>query len=250
MSPSRQMLVRRLTLWLVIAPGIPFLIASAGIVLYANAPGDSGLQQPAPLPANTRQLTLITHGLADNSKGWVSEVVQLMAADNPVDTHIRAIDWSRGAGNLFRCSRNADRAGRELANSIADQAPVLQQVHLVAHSAGAFLAYGFCQQLKHTRPDIQVNITYLDPAGVYRGLLWNYGYQHFGSCAANARTIFHVGDGVPGSEAPPQHGLALDISALRPADDPNGHLWPVRYFINSLEQQTPEDLPTSHTPPP
>lgn len=235
-----QLFLRRMRwvlLWLVVAPGVPFVLISAAIIGFANWPGDPGLQEPAPLEPGVGQLTLVTHGKGDGAQGWVAEMVDLLRQRSEPGEGVRGIDWSRGAKNLFRCSRNAEVAGRRLAAWVGEQGPQLTEVNLVAHSAGAFLAYGFCRQLKAQYPDIRVQVTYLDPAGVYRGLWWDYGYRHFGRCADSSTTIYHVGDGAPGSEAPPQHGAAIDITALRPADDPDGHLWPVRYYMERLRAQ-------------
>ncbi len=227
----------RLLLWLVIAPGIPFLLVSAAIIAYANWPGDTGLQEPEHWEPDLRKITLVTHGKGDSAEGWVASMVEQLRQQTSPREAVLGIDWSRGATNLFRCSRNADVAGRRLADLLLAHNPQLSEVEFIAHSAGAFMAYGLCQQIKAVRPEVQLRLTYLDPSGVYRGLWWNYGYRHFGSCADEALTIYNVGDGVPGSEAPPDHGEALDISALRPVDDPSGHLWPVRYYSDRLAAQ-------------
>lgn len=230
-------LLRLALFWLVVVPGVPFVLGSAGILVYANWPGDSGLQEPTEWFPAAHKLTLVTHGKGDQAGGWVAKLTGLLRDRAGPAEQVIGIDWSRGASNVFRCSRNADVAGRQLAELVAEHSPVLTEVNFIAHSAGGFMAYGFCQQIKAIRPTIRVNITYLDPSGIYRGLWWNYGYRHFGSCADHSTTIYNVGDGVPGSEAPPIHGEALDISTLRPPEEQNGHMWPVHYFIQSLESE-------------
>ncbi len=230
--------IRRLIFWLVVVPGIPFVLVSAGILLYANWPGESGLREPAGWSPAAQKLTLVTHGKGDAASGWVTTLTGLLRTKTGPEEQVIGIDWSRGAKNLFRCSRNADVAGRQLARLVAEHSPALSEIDFIAHSAGGFMAYAFCQQIKTIRPDIRMNITYLDPSGIYRGLWWNYGHRNFGSCADQSTTIYNVGDGVPGSEAPPVHGEALDISALRPPEDPNGHLWPVHYFIHTLKSES------------
>lgn len=232
-------MLRRLLWWLVILPGIPFVLISIGMLLYANWPSSPGPWHMTSLNPQAQQLTLMTHGMGDNAESWATDLAELLRT-RVSDTHsVAAVDWRVGAKSMLRCSRNASVIGERLASEVLHQAPQLQQVHFIAHSAGSFMAYAFCREIKRRKPDMQVQTTYLDPNGIYRGLDWGYGTRNFGNCADRSRAYLHIGDGVPGSEEALEHAPSLDITALKPADMDNGHLWPVHYYLQQIRQQPP-----------
>lgn len=231
MAPSSRHL-KKAFFCLIVLPGLPFVFGSLAIVIYANWPANPGLKPVQAWPSDTRALTLVTHGTDDNVANWAQPLAQLWKSSAADSSHAEAIDWADGADSLFRCSRNASVIGKQLAERAASHLPQLESVHFVAHSAGSFMAHAFCKELKSQRPEVKISIDYLDPAGIYRGLFWNFGRDNFGSCADQARNLFNVGDGVPGSEEPLTHSQNTNITALRPTDIANGHMWPVWYYLD------------------
>lgn len=228
-SLTKQQLLLWLFLIVFIFPGIPFVLGSIGILLYANWPSSAGVVTHAPIKSDISKLWLVTHGKGDNANTWVLPMVAELKKQADQQTQVIAIDWQEGAQSLLRCSRNASVIGEELAETALKNTQ-LQQVHFIAHSAGSFMAYQFCKTLKKYRKDIQVSITYLDPVSVYRGLWWNYGVQHFGRCADASIAYINSDDAVPGSNVQLDFAKTIDVTALKPKDFSNGHVWPVEYF--------------------
>ena len=173
--------------------------------------------------------------MGDDVHSWALDMAAELRQQATAGQQVSAVDWSREAGNLFRASVQASRIGRQLAEQVWQQHPQLRHSHFIAHSAGSFMAYAYCRQIKHLNPAIQVTTTYLDPASVHRGFDWNYGLRHFGDCADHSEVLFHRGDGVPGSEEPLPQAHSLDVTAYKPADWHNGHLWPVQYYRQRIQ---------------
>ncbi|MGJ8670202.1 MAG: hypothetical protein ACSHXK_11990 [Oceanococcus sp.] len=230
-TTGRRKLLRWLLLCIVVLPGIPFILGSLGIVLFANWPSPNLQWTVTPLPLGAQNLTLVTHGKGGNADGWVSELVANLSRPAPPSSFVVGVDWHDASYNLFRCSVNGARIGERLAKDVLANNPELRRVHFIAHSAGSFMAYSFCQTIKKASPEIHVKTTYLDPSSIYRGIDWTYGTRHFGNCSDESEAYYNVGDGAPGSEQALQHAQSHDITALKPSGWSNGHLWPVEYYL-------------------
>ena len=233
----------RLFIWLVVLPGIPFVVGSVAMLLYANWPASVENIHYQSIKPSTHTLTIVTHGMNDNAQSWANAMAEAINHSTKTGYQAIAIDWQPYAKDMLRCSRNASVIGQNLADSITQQYPNIKQVHFIAHSAGSFMAYGFCQRAKQQNPAIQIHNTYLDPVSVFRGIDWDYGENHFGRCADFAETYINVGDGVPGSNVPLANTFTFDITALKPKDYSNsGHLWPVDYYQEKVNQQQIQTL--------
>lgn len=227
--------------WLVILfvlPGIPFVVVTLGLMIFTYFPWPPtfDVEQPA-VSSRTEELIILIHGKDDNPNTWPNAFAEDLAQKVLTDTQqVVTVNWYVYSTNLFRSANNARRIGHQLGESLADNKQ-LKKVHLIAHSAGSFMAYGFCETLKEISPDLFVQTTYLDPLGPYSGFQWDYGTEHFGSCADVSDAYIDISDNVPGSNVPVKNTHTFDVSALRILDKAyqgTAHMWPIQYYRNAV----------------
>lgn len=239
MSESRppkrfmRMTLKQWLLLLLVVPGIPFVVTSVFILIYATAPwptGENVVMQP--VADSTAELIVLVHGKGDRPSSWADGFAAEIDAVH-LDEHqqVVTVDWGDYSNDLLRSTLNARRIGRELGSRLAARQN-LKRLHLVGHSAGSFVVYGICETVKEQRPGLTVQATYLDPVGIYAGVDWGYGPRNFGSCADISDAYIDTGDGVPGSNAPLDHPHTFDVTALREKARFKGlpHLWPIEYY--------------------
>jgi hypothetical protein len=113
----------------------------------------------------------------------------------------------------------------------------VEAVHLVGHSAGAYLLDPLCAALKEraARP-VRVEMTFLDPIGFQGAFDWGWGARNYGACADYAEAFINTDDGVPGTNAPLARAFNVDVTdaGRRAAFAASGHRWPVRYYLGQL----------------
>lgn len=248
---------------LLVLPGIPPLGATIGLLAFSYFPWPLTFDVNMPDIAGTKdELIVLVHGKGDTAESWSLDFANQME-ERVVDQtqQVIAVDWSGYSNNLFRCSNNGRRLGLQLGEELAANKS-LKKVHLIGHSAGAFVVYGMCESLKQHNPSLLVHTTFLDPLGIYSGFDWNYGPRNFGSCADISDAYIDVDDGVPGSNVPLEHAHTFDVTALKASGDNaykgNAHQWPVDYYRNAVVRKalpywSPDDsvlqryLPGEHT---
>jgi hypothetical protein len=151
--------------------------------------------------------------------------------------------WSPWADTELRAHRNGARVGEALGKELATLASV-QSVHLVGHSAGAYVVEPLCVALKASanRP-VRVVMTYLDPIGIRGAFDFGWGARTYGSCADYAEAYINTDDPAPATNTPLEQAWNVDVTgAEKPADFTlGGHRWPVRYYRDrlSVEDVTP-----------
>lgn len=226
-----------------VLPTAGFILVSSGLLVFTfwNDGAEKELQPVT--SATTSHLTLIAHGVGDTPLSWAGPLSELLEAqeagadggmreDAPADNvKIVALDWNKGASSTFRCSVNGKRTG-EILGQQAAQHQALKTVHLIGHSCGAFVVYGFCTAAKEQRPNLQIQTTYLDPVSIYGALSWNYGLNHFGSCADFSDAYIDSEDNVPGSNVALPHAHTFDVTNVRKlsGSDVPPHVWPTQYY--------------------
>lgn len=109
----------------------------------------------------------------------------------------------------------------------------LQHVHVIAHSAGAFVAYGIEQGLARAKDRPTLHVTLLDPF-MGLGLDFQWGQTRFGAQADFAESYLDRGDGVPGTEAPALRAHTFDVTHLGARGEAwtgtAGHWWPTTAY--------------------
>ncbi len=230
-------LFRKLFFILFILPTLLFLLTNAVIFAYIYWPA-SYKDIKLEAKADTYHLTLISHGLKDKPDSWANPLKMQLAQPrkNKKSKHIQSLDWQTHSTNAFKCSVNGLRIGKQLAQQ-ASSLKELKSVHLIAHSCGSFINYGFCQEIKKLRPSTIVHTTYLDPASIYGGLFWQFGINNFGSCADFSDHYFDSSDGVPGSNVALKNTYSIDVTKARKQQDIHPHLWPTIYYLQLAKKK-------------
>lgn len=227
--------------WLIILfvwPAIPFFVVTFGFLVFSYFPWPLSFDVITPMvDDNKEELIVLIHGKDDTPDTWANGFAAELKKSVLTSTQqVVTIDWYAYSTNLFRVANNARRIGHQLGEDLSKNGQ-LKKVHLVAHSAGAFMAYGFCEALKQVNPSLFVHTTYLDPLGPYSGFQWHYGTQNFGSCADISDAYIDIHDNVPGSNVPVEQAHTFDVSFLRISDKKyqgTAHMWPVYYYRDAV----------------
>lgn len=230
--------------WLaVIIPGVPFIFISIGLQIYMHWPRSYQDIEIKELNSQSQYLTLSAHGVNDTAQSWGIPLKTLMEQQENsqlsvfIQQHI-ALDWQPYSNNALLCSVAGKSIGKKLAKQVSNL-PHLKGIHLIGHSCGSFLIYGFCQQLKADNSAIKVQTTYLDPVSVYSGVFWQYGVENFGRCADFSDTYIDTEDTVPGSNQMLEHSITFDVTQLRKSNKLTyaSHAWPTHFYLNAYNNK-------------
>jgi hypothetical protein len=242
----------RFWLWiLVLLPGIPFIIGSILLLGYANIPlpVDNKVKID-PVEDGTEEVILLVHGKGDTPLSWAQGFAdQLRKSVLKDHQQVLTINWSEYSTDLFRCTLNGRRIGRDLGRKLSKNKKI-KRFHLIGHSAGSFVVFGLCESIRKESNNVFVHTTYLDPVSIYGGIDWSYGTRNFGSCANISDAYIDHEDGVPGSDEPLEHPHTFDVTALKKGANYSGspHLWPVEYYRRTvLSNELPYWVPDKHT---
>lgn len=212
--------------------GLVGLLLAGLLVLevFARVPADVA-GPPLDLDPATRELVLIFHGRLgreDPSVMALEQRFQQLAADRPDVEVIRYI-WSPYSDTRFRSNVNGAAVGRALVRELAAR-PALTSVHLIGHSAGAYVMEPLCTLYRELSPQpARITMTFLDPIGFAGVVDRGYGARHFGRCADIARVYLNTDDPVPATAEPYRHAFNIDVTAAN-REGFNGHRWPVEYY--------------------
>jgi hypothetical protein len=205
--------------------------------LYARLPSRVAVV-PLGLAPGTRTVILLFHGRRGRDEPTLAALEQgfRTLTANRSDVVVRRYAWTPHSDTRFRSAQNGARIGALLGAELAGSAAV-EAVHLVGHSAGAYLLDPLCEALREraTRP-VHVEMTFLDPIGFQGAFDWGWGARHYGACADYAEAFINTDDGVPGTNAPLAQAFNVDVTAAgrRAAVAAGGHRWPVRYYLGQL----------------
>lgn len=213
------------------------LAAGLALDLYARAPADFEVT-PLGLDPATRSAVLVFHGSDGRDD---PDIVALAArfrelANGSTGTTVKLYVWSPWSDAKLRANANGAQVGEALGRELATLAD-LQSVHLVGHSAGAYVVEPLCVALKASvNQPIHVDMTYLDPIGIRGAFDFGWGARTFGSCADYAEAHINTDDPAPGTNTPLAQAWNLDVTAARKAASyaRGGHRWPVRYYHDQL----------------
>lgn len=237
----------------VVLPAIPFILTTLGLLAYSFWPRDHSEVIDFTLEQPTEYLTLSAHGVKDSPASW-SDNLQSLMSQYPAEQlkhfeqqHI-SLDWQAFSSNVFICSVAGKRIGVDIGKRIAKTTQITG-IHVIGHSCGAFIAYGICQGIKSVNANILVQSTYLDPVSVYGGLFWNYGLDHFGSCADFSDSYIDREDGVPGSNQVLPHSVTFDITEIKHKEgyDVPPHVWPTIYYTQAYKDKNVPIMFNSNT---
>jgi hypothetical protein len=215
-------------------------LLAAGLMLdlYASAPADFEVT-PLEFDPATRRAVLLFHGSDGGEDPDVLNLAGRFAAlaRGSAQTTVKLYVWSPWADAELRAHQNGERVGEALGKELATLAG-LQSVHLVGHSAGAYVVEPLCVALKrNTNRPVRVDMTYLDPIGIRGAFDFGWGARTFGACADYAEAYINTDDPAPGTNSPLANAWNVDITAARESAGyvRGGHRWPVRYYRDQLK---------------
>jgi len=216
-------------------------VLATGLQIYSVVPAGFEVR-PLALQPDTRRLVLLFHG-----SGGRDEPTMIALED-----HLRGLPaagagpvilryvWSPFSDARLRAYANGTRVGARLGEELA-ALPQLESIHLIGHSAGAYVLEPLCaafragtdgQPGRRTR----IEMTYLDPIGFRGPFDPGWGSRHYGRCADDAEAFINTDDPTPATAAVLRHARTMDVT-----NDPGrktfrggGHRWPVQYYINHL----------------
>jgi len=242
-----------------------WLFAIAGLVTFAVAfqvysvvPAGFAVEPLSP-PPDTRQLVLLFHGSGGRDEPTFLALDRRLRAIRVAGPPLVIIryDWSY-ADSPLRTYPNGRRVGEELGRQLAGLAN-LEFLHLIAHSAGAYILDPLCESYRAATAGragrhARIQMTFLDPIGFRGPLDPGWGARHFGECADQAEAFINTDDPAPATAAVLEHARTIDVTndPGRQQFDRGGHRWPLQYFINRLPapdstlEPMPDDSGASH----
>ena len=213
---------------------------AAAFQVYSIVPAGFAVRPLAPAP-DTRRLVLLFHGSGGRDEPTLVALEQrlrTLPATGSVPLIVR-YDWSY-ADSPLRTYPNGRRVGEFLGMQVAKLGS-LESLHLIAHSAGAYVLDPLCESYRaragqHPGRPARIRMTFLDPIGFRGPLDPGWGARHYGQCADEAEAFINTDDPAPATAEVLQHARTVDVT-----DDParqrfgrGGHRWPVQYYLDSL----------------
>ena len=192
--------------------------------------GDEAFMMNAPSQGwdCVKEVTLVFHGAGGKDKNTDALLKELQQLDCET-SYSTVLDWNEYSKNILQASFNGQVIGRLVADQLLSKAPLLQKVHLIGISVGAFGCTTCAETIKSSRPRIYVQQTLLDPfcqRGVFD--IW-YGSRRFGASADYAQQFINTDDPVFSTNSPLKKCAIYDVTSLRPREV-FGHDWPLIYY--------------------
>lgn len=210
------------------------------VLLEAYSRWPSGVAAPPIEPdPNTPALILIVHGSFGRDEPDLLALERRLRAltANEKGIGVHRYVWSPYSDNILRAAARGARIGASLGQRLGRRHGV-RQMHLIAHSAGAYLLEPLCQAARRVRgdPPLFVRMTFLDPIGLHG--IWDRGYgaRHFGRCADLAEVYYNTDDPAPATDRPFLHASNFDVTLEdgRTRYVYGGHRWPIRYYVDHV----------------
>jgi hypothetical protein len=219
------------------------VLAWLALEAYVRWPSSGEATGAVPVRPGTHELVLIVHGsFGDEEPALRALEAQLRGQATRAgrgDLQVVRYRWSPWSDNILRAAPHAERIGTLLGRELA-AAPRLARLHLVAHSAGAYMLDPLCEAWRGARAaagggPVTVRMTFLDPIGL-RGLFERgWGAREFGRCADAAEAYINTDDSAPATDRALRHARTVDVTHApgreRAAD---GHRWPIEYYLREL----------------
>jgi len=159
---------------------VAVLLAGA-LEIYARQP----VVAPAPaldLPADVNTLVLVIHGSGDENDPLLKDIVAGLAARYRDIPHsaVRFVNWAPASDQRLRAAATAQAVGREV-GAMLGRLGTLRELHLIAHSSGAFMPDAICAAYRATSTEpARVTMVLLDPFQIRGFVDWTYGARQHG----------------------------------------------------------------------
>jgi hypothetical protein len=207
-------------------------LGSLALLLSCGAPATSEAQ----LPTTSRKpvWVLVVHGSGDTPARWATGLIESLAprVASADQVEFLAYDWAEASKDKLAAAENGDHEGEAIARVLLAQ-PDLTHVHVIAHSAGAWVAHGIEEAFERRTQRPSLHLTFLDPfQGL--GLNFNWGASRFGAKADFSDNYLDREDGVPGTELPLRAAHTWDVTNQAARGDAypgkEGHWWPTKAY--------------------
>jgi hypothetical protein len=246
--------------------GSVLLMVALGVVgmeFYTRIPLDAPAALLTPdIPANTRTVALVVHGSVDSDNPQFPAIVVRLeahyAAAGETDFVVRFLRWSPWSDQRLRAAATAEQLGERLGERIA-RLRELENLHLVVHSSGAYVADTLCESYRRNLADsaaadqparraARVTMVFLDPFQLRGFVDWRHGTRNHGRCADFALAIINTDDPAPTTNSPLLQAWNIDVTrhAGAAAIKHNGHYWPPQYYLEFLPGLERAPLELSH----
>lgn len=213
-------------------------LVAVGLQIYSVTPATFDVR-PLGLPADTRQAVLLIHGSGGREEPTLLVLEEALnrVAGAASGTAIVRYVWAPWSDARLRTHPNGARVGERLGEELAGL-PGLESLHLIAHSAGAYVLEPLCASYRARAPGhrARITMTFLDPIGFRGPLDPGWGARTYGRCADDAEAFINTDDPAPATAAVLRHARTTDVTA-----DPGrknfrggGHRWPVQYYSDRL----------------
>ncbi len=219
------------------------IVVVGALEIYARQP----VRAPTPaldLPPGVSTLVLVMHGSGDADSPLLAEIMAGLTTryrDVP-DAAVRFVRWSPASDQRLRAAATAQAIGRRLGTMLAG-VTTLRELHLIAHSSGAFMPDAICGAWRAGNPaPARVTMVLLDPFQIRGFADWTWGARQHGRCADFALAVINTDDPAPATNRTLVQAFNLDVTAHpeRATFTRNGHYWPVQYYRNHLVAKEPE----------
>ena len=215
-----------------------------GMEFYTRMPLDVQLPEPGlGLPDDTRVVLIVVHGSADGDNPLFPQIVTRIrehyAAAGRNEVAVRFLHWAPWSDQRLRAVATAEQLGSRLGTLLASYEQ-LQEVQLITHSSGAYVADALCESYRHGRPAqshaARVTMVFLDPFQLHGFVDWRHGARDHGRCADFAMAVINTDDVAPATSAPLEHAWNIDVTGHpgRASFTRNGHYWPLQYYHDAL----------------
>lgn len=212
-----------------------------GLQLYAVFPARFEVA-PLELAPDSRHLVLLFHGSNGRNEPLMASLEKQIRelTDVQAGTAVARYTWAPYSDARLRTHPNGTRVGESLGLGIAKLRD-LESLHLIAHSAGAYVLEPLCASYRvavagRNGGGARIRMTFLDPIGFRGPLDPGWGARHFGQCADEAEAFINTDDPAPATADMLRHARTTDVTSdpSRQQFSRDGHRWPVQYYINRL----------------
>jgi hypothetical protein len=220
------------------------VLAWAALEAYVRWPSSGQATGAVQVRPEARELVLIVHGSFGAEEPTLRALEDRLRAQalraGRGDLQVVRYVWSPWSDNILRAAPHAERIGRLVGHELAAARP-LTRLHLIAHSAGAYMLDPLCESWRGTRAatgttgPVDVHMTFLDPIGL-RGLFERgWGAREFGRCADSAEAYINTDDSAPATDRTLQRARTVDVTqAPGRARFEDGHRWPIQYYLERV----------------
>lgn len=208
------------------------------------------------LPADARVIVLVAHGSADGENPQFPAIVTRIrdhyASIGQTGVAVRFLHWAPWSDQRLRAVATAEALGHRLGGILAAHES-LEELQLITHSSGAYIADALCDSYRRQRPanlpTTALKMVFLDPFQLHGFVDWRHGARNHGRCADFAAAIINTDDMAPATNIPLENAWNIDVTAHpgRATFPRNGHYWPVQYYLDRLPGLVDPPLEASHS---